>query len=556
MDDEPRVSEPGPDDEVRALAALVEGAPVGLALLDANLRYLRCNPALAHITGAPAEAHVGRMLGDFAEPSLREELILAARLALAGGKPVTGVELEGRTLRRPDVERRWLLDFRPVPSTDDGPPLLSMSVLEVTIERRATGQQALTAALAQAASTDDVAHAALEQSMPLTGASHGAVSILDADGRTLRVVQCTTAPDVIETSWTRYSLDDPLPVSDALQTETPVFVESRAELLARYPSLIGRDVADGESVAYLPLVSGGRPLGVMSVGFATARAFGQEFVALLESVAGQTAVAIERAQLYERERRTAAVLQQALLPPTLPPIPGLDVAARFRPGAAGVEIGGDFYDAFPIDGRSWGLVIGDITGKGVDAAALTSLTRYTLRAAAHLQSSPSAVLDALNVAVREGSRDELCTAAFGRLTLDDEGVELVLACGGHPAPIVIHDGEASGIHCSGPLIGLADGPRFDECRVRLEPGDAAVLYTDGLTDAGTPSQMLDDEALAALAARFAADGADAAQLADRLLGHALGLAPTPRDDIAILIVMVPERVAGSVPAERLFADAV
>ena len=265
----------------------------------------------------------------------------------------------------------------------------------------------------------------------------------------------------------------------------------------------------------------------MSIGFTSARVFGPEFVALLEAVAGQTAVAIERAQLYERERRTASVLQQALLPPTLPPIPGLDIAARFRPGAAGVEIGGDFYDAFPIDGRSWGLVIGDITGKGVDAAALTSLTRYTLRAAAHLKGSPSAVLDALNVAVREGSRDELCTAAFGRLTLDDDGVELVLACGGHPAPILIHEGSAAGVNCTGPLIGLSDGLRFDECRLSLQPGDAVVLYTDGLTDAGTPSQMLDDEALAALVARLTVDAADAGELAERLLQHALDLSPTP-----------------------------
>lgn len=556
MDDHPRESEQGPADETRALAALVDEAPVGLALLDADLRYLRCNAALGRITGAPPRAHIGRALGEFAAPALREELVLAARLALARGKPVSGVELEGRTLRRPDVERRWILDFRPVPSGNGGPPLLSMSALEVTLERRASGQQALTAALAQAVSIDDVARAALAQTLPLAGGAHGAVSVLDADGRTLRVVQRQTAPDTIEKSWTRYSLDDPLPVSDALHTETPVLVESRAELLARYPALIGRDLADGESVAYLPLVSGGRGLGVMTIGFRNPRTFGGEFVALLRSAAGQTAVAIERAQLYERERRTAAVLQQALLPPTLPPIPGLDVAARFRPGAAGVEIGGDFYDAFPIDGRSWGLVIGDITGKGVDAAALTSLTRFTLRAAAHLKSAPSTVLDALNVAVREGSRDELCTAAFGRLTLRDDRVELVLACGGHPAPILVRDGSAAAVGCTGPLIGLADGLHFDECRLRLEPGDAVVLYTDGLTDAGTPAQMLDEEELAELVARFAAEGADASQLAERLIAHALELSAAPRDDIAILVLKVPERVRGRGRAERLVADAV
>ena len=555
MDDESRVSQPGPAAEAQALAALVDEAPVGLALLDADLRYLRCNAALGRITGAPPHAHIGHRLGDFAEPALREELLLAARLAL-GGTPVAGVELEGHTLRRPDAERRWVLDFRPVPQPDGAPPLLSMSALEVTLERRAGGQQALTAGLAQAASIDDVARAALEHTLPLTGASHGTVSVADPDGRTLRVVQCRSVPNPVETSWRRYSLDDAVPVSDALRRAVPVLVESRAELLARYPALIGRELPGGESVAYLPLASGGRALGVLSIGFAGRQTFGADFVALLEAVAAQTAVAIERAQLYERERRTAAVLQQALLPPTLPPIPGLDIAACFRPGAAGVEIGGDFYDAFPIDGRSWGLVIGDITGKGVDAAALTSLTRYTLRAAAHLESSPSAVLDALNVAVREGSRDELCTAAFGRLTLGDDAVELSLACGGHPAPVLVRGGSASGVECTGPLIGLADGLRFDECDVRLEPGDAVVLYTDGLTDAGAPAQMLDDDALAALVGRLASDGADAGELAERLLDHALGVATSPRDDIAILVVKVPERVRAGQPPLAMLADAV
>ena len=556
MTDPPRVSSSGPAVESQALAALVDGAPIGLALLDGELRYLRANAALGKITGAAPEAHLGKILGEFAEPGLREELVLAARLALGGGEPVSGVELEGRTLRRPDSERRWVIDFHPIRQANGAPPLLAMSAREVTLERRAGGQQALTAALAQAASIDDVARAALRHVIPLAGASQASVSIADPDGRTLRVVQRQSVPDEVEKSWLRYSLDEPLPVSDALGHQTPVLVESRAELLARYPALIGRDVSDGESVAYLPLISGGRPLGVLTVGFAKAHPFGGDFVSLLGAAAGQTAVALERAQLYERERRTAAVLQQALLPPTLPPIPGLDIAARFRPGAAGVDIGGDFYDAFPIDGSSWGLVIGDITGKGVDAAALTSLARYTLRAAAHLKKSPSAVLDALNVAVREGSRDELCTAAFGRLTISGDRVELSLACGGHPPPILLHEGSAAGVDCTGPLIGLADGPRFDECSVALAPGDAIVLYTDGLTDAGAPADMLDEDELAELIGRVDADAADADMLADRLLEHALGVSPSPRDDIAILVLKVPERVRVGRRSTTLFADAI
>jgi PAS domain S-box-containing protein len=542
MTDKPRVLSTDAGDDVTALSALVDGAQIGLALLDDELRYVRVNAALAEITGAPTDGHVGHQLGTFAAPALRRELHLAARLALGRARAVTGVELEGRTLHRPDAERRWVIDFHPVPRGDGGPPLVAMSAREVTLERQAERQQALIAAVAAAPTVGDVARMLLHHGVPLTGATRGSLSLLQADGRTMRLLDSEDVPEVVAQGWRRFSIDDRLPGPDALRRGATVVAESRADLLRRYPELPEKRLSDGDSFAFVPLHSSSGPIGVLTLIFTERRPFSAEFVSLLESVADQGAVALERAQLYERERRTASVLQQALLPPTLPPIPGLDLAGRFRAGAAGFEIGGDFYDAFPIDAQSWGLVIGDITGKGVDAAALTSLTRYTVRAAAHLEPDPAAVLAALNVAVREGAPGELCTAVFGRLVLHDEHVELTLACGGHPAPIVARGASAAGVRCMGPLIGLDDDLRFGQCTVRLEPGDAVVLYTDGLTDAAAPTVILDEERLSRIVADLSSGDAD--QIATELVERAVGATPSPRDDIAVLVLKVPERVSG------------
>ncbi len=290
----------------------------------------------------------------------------------------------------------------------------------------------------------------------------------------------------------------------------------------------------------MPLVAYGRTLGVLSFGFTRTVAFDRGERGLLHALAAQAAIALARAQLYEREHAVSQTLQASLLPRALPDVPGLDLAGRLEAGAHGVEVGGDFYDAFALDDGAWGIAIGDVCGKGVDAAALTALARHTIRAAAHAYRSPEQVLEALNRAVLDESRPgQFLTAVFARLEpLSRGGFRLALACGGHPPPVVIDaDGLARELACAGTLLGVIEDPRIAGDAIDLEPGDTLALYTDGLTEAGAPEVTLTTSEVAALLAEVR--GETAAQTAEGCLSSAIAAgAGETRDDIAVLVVQV------------------
>jgi sigma-B regulation protein RsbU (phosphoserine phosphatase) len=247
----------------------------------------------------------------------------------------------------------------------------------------------------------------------------------------------------------------------------------------------------------------------------------------------------------ERERLQLLVttLQRSLLPPALPAVPGLQVAAHYH-FASLDEVGGDFYDLFALSQDRWGLFLGDVCGKGADAAAVTSLIRYTLRAAAVYDPDPATVLSTLNAALnKEYERDggRFCTVIFGLLTPDGGGFTLTLASGGHPAPLLMRADGAAGYPSisGGPFIGVFADTGFTASTIRLEPGDTLLLYTDGLTDArtGTARARYGDEALRAFAASIAPVTAAAAVTAITILldGFGDGL----DDDVAVLALGVP-----------------
>jgi sigma-B regulation protein RsbU (phosphoserine phosphatase) len=247
----------------------------------------------------------------------------------------------------------------------------------------------------------------------------------------------------------------------------------------------------------------------------------------------------------ERLQQLVVTLQQSLLPPALPVVPGLDTAAHYHVASAD-EVGGDFYDLFPLSQDRWGVFLGDVCGKGAHAAAVTSLIRYTLRTAAVYDASPPAVLGTLNAALHQRYvRDDrsFCTAIFGVLTPDGGDFTLALANGGHAAPLLMRaDGSAGHVSVpAGPLIGVWDDAAFTFTTIRLTAGDTLLLFTDGLTDArtGTPggTGRYGEEALhvfardLAPATAAAAIGAIAALLGD--------LAGGLDDDTAILALGVP-----------------
>ncbi|MFF8828600.1 PP2C family protein-serine/threonine phosphatase [Streptomyces sp. NPDC015131] len=253
-------------------------------------------------------------------------------------------------------------------------------------------------------------------------------------------------------------------------------------------------------------------------------------------------VAAERARRTDAER-LARTLQRTLLPPVLPTVPGLCATAAYHPASAD-EVGGDFYDLFPLDDGRWAFFIGDVCGKGADAAALTSLTRYTLRAAAIYDPDPCnalANLDAVLKGEEQGSTPRYCTALFGVLEPEAGGsFAVTLAGGGHP-PALAHraDGTVEPVSTlGGQLIGMLPAPRFVRTTTRLRPGDALLLYTDGLVEARTPGGgLLGQDGLVRHLAALGAPTADALlHTVNGLLGD---LGRGVGDDTALLVLSVP-----------------
>ncbi|MGC5341984.1 PP2C family protein-serine/threonine phosphatase [Streptomyces sp. DT171] len=250
---------------------------------------------------------------------------------------------------------------------------------------------------------------------------------------------------------------------------------------------------------------------------------------------------LERARLH----RLATTLQRTLLPPALLPVPGLDVAAYYHIASTD-EVGGDFYDLFPLADGTWGLFMGDVCGKGAAAAALTSLARYTLRAAAVYDPDPVAVLTNLNTVLNheyQGEDPRFCTVIFGLLTPDsvNGGFRVVLAGGGHPPAVLLRaDGGAEYLPTpGGQLVGVLADAHFSTTTVHLDLGDTLLLYTDGLAEAHTAlaGERYGDEALLDFTRALAPTTARAAITA--LTGLLDSLGEGLDDDSALLAISVP-----------------
>ncbi|MER5873206.1 GAF domain-containing SpoIIE family protein phosphatase [Streptomyces sp. NPDC002044] len=255
-------------------------------------------------------------------------------------------------------------------------------------------------------------------------------------------------------------------------------------------------------------------------------------------------VAAERERRADAER-LARTLQRTLLPPVLPTVPGLRAAAAYHPASAD-EVGGDFYDLFPLDDGRWAFFIGDVCGKGAAAAALTSLTRYTLRAAAIHDPDPRTALATLDAVLKSEHQDEtrrFCTAVFGVLDAGSDGsFTVTLAGGGHPPTLVVRaDGSVEAVSTTGgQLIGLLPDPHFAQATTRLAPGDALLLYTDGLIEARTADgSMLGEEGLARHLSAHAPRGAADLLATVHKLFTDLGAGVS--DDTALLALSVPSR---------------
>ena len=247
----------------------------------------------------------------------------------------------------------------------------------------------------------------------------------------------------------------------------------------------------------------------------------------------------ERAEVSEaRATALAKTLQQTLIPPALPTIEGIDVAAAYRAAGSGGEVGGDFYDIFQVDEENWIVALGDVCGKGAEAAVVTALARYTIRALAVQTLTPSEILDRLNVALLTQRVDRYCTVAILALRRAGAGWNVTVSLGGHPQP-VLHDPETGPrfVGQAGSLVGVLDTAAWVDSQIQLRAGQSLFLYTDGVTEARRGHDFYGDERLRQTVGRY---GGSAAELVDGVVADVLAFqGSSPRDDIAVVSLGVP-----------------
>jgi PAS domain S-box-containing protein len=669
------------DEAIGLLDVVFAHAPVGLALLDADLRYVRVNDRLAEINGLPAPDHLGRTIAEVL-PDLGPEVMEDVARVARTGTPLIEVEVTGSTPARPGAVRHWLASYWPVRRDPDGPPIgVGLVVIEVTDRRaaeRALREQtdryeALLHALSDAgeglvvlepdgrcvyansafeqlsgyafpelASLETVldlvveyddselrervlhqmAEGDVQPGQPLTlRRRDGAWVDLEMGGTPLEVegrrqlvvvVRDVTARRQAEAERERLlaraallaeaselfdrSLDEEITLRRVAQLCVREIAETCVILLGEGLRLRGvvaaaRDedrerelltAVEGEPLERGPLVdvlrggnglvtatpaglgtarsvivplrARGRNHGVLAAGFDDlADASDEEALALFRDLARRAALAIDNARLYAERDRVARTLQQSLLPGALPDVPGVELAGRYRAAGAGNEVGGDFYDCFAIRDGEWALVIGDVCGKGAEAATLTALARYTIRAAAQHTADPRAVLGELNEALlrhRLGYR--FCTVLYASLIPRGDSVSASLATGGHPLPLVLRaGGEVETVGAPGSLLGILEDPDITQRSVELRPGDALVLVTDGVTEATPADRASGPQGLTSLLAGCA--GANAAAIAEAVEHEAVSSqGGSARDDVAVLVA----RVEAGPPGEPFASGAV
>ena len=294
------------------------------------------------------------------------------------------------------------------------------------------------------------------------------------------------------------------------------------------------------SALIVPMTVRERTLGVITfVTGPSGRRFDETDLAVTEELARRCATALDNTRLYRERSYIARTLQQSLLPVELPDMPGIEAAARFRPTGEGNEVGGDFYDLFRSEGPGWTVIMGDVCGKGPDAAAVTALARYTLRAAAMRERLPSRSLALLNEALlRQRSDRRFCTVAYAYLEMVDGGARLGVASGGHPLPMLVRgDGTVERVGVPGTLLGVVPDPQIEDRSVTLSRGDLLVFFTDGVIESRGAERRLDEDRLADLLSRCAGGDADtvAAEVEQAALRSWGGRAG---DDIAVLVLRV------------------
>ncbi|MBQ0851841.1 SpoIIE family protein phosphatase [Streptomyces sp. NPDC057621] len=408
------------------------------------------------------------------------------------------------------------------------------AALDIEARRRQTNVvQITTAALAHARTVQDVIDV-LKNNQGVThlGATSLVMGLVEA-GRIRLVAEGPKGSFVPGTLVT--GIDEQYPMSEVVRTLTPRFIESPEEFAESYPLLWPHITAlDITSAAYLPLIAQARPIGAMGLLYNDRRGFSAQDRNVLVALGSSIAQSLQRAMFYEQEKDLAQGLQQAMLPRTIPRVPGADVAVRYRSGSLGREIGGDWYDVIPLPGGRVGAVIGDVQGHDTHAAAVMGQLRIVLRAYAAEGHTPATVMARASVFLHELDTERFATCLYAEAALDTGVVQVVRA--GHIDPLVRDtDGGCHRLAVAGGLpLGLsAEFGRLEYPveTLELDPGQTLLLCTDGLVE--QPGIDLDD-GMRTLRALVAAGPDDVRDLADRLIDVAEERGG--EDDVALLLL--------------------
>ncbi|MET8244361.1 SpoIIE family protein phosphatase [Streptomyces sp. NPDC005202] len=547
--------------DVALSARIVSQSPIGLAVLDTQLRYVSVNPTLERMNGIPAEEHLGRTVREVLPNLDADVLESAVRRVLETGRPLVDMSTVGRTPADPDEDHAWSISLYRLEDAVGTVLGVAASIVDITEQYRA-GIEAETArrrlaliadASARIGTTLDLDRTARELADVAVPelADVAAVDLLEAVVAGRRSSLRPAEPEVIRALAVRANhAADALQAADppgqvahygpdrlvtqCVRTGRPVLVaqvkDEDLSCIARSPEaavLLAR--AGVHSYLAVPLIARGEVLGALDLKRTrNPLPFSEDDVLLARELAARAAVQIDNARWYQNARDTALTLQRSLLPSHPPVTGGLEVASRYQPAGATIEVGGDWFDVIPLEGDKTALVVGDVMGSGISAAATMGRLRTATNTLASLDLDPAQLLEHLD-RITDGLDHSIATCLYA--VHDPHRRQCRIANAGHLPPARIRVGRPPELLDlpTGVPLGVG-GVEFSTTTVDLEPGDQLVLYTDGLVE--TRRHPL-DERLETLLTLLDGPTRPLEELCDFLLRTLHQ--PDNHDDVALLI---------------------
>lgn len=545
--------------------AILTSAPVGIAVFDLQLHYVRVNDAYAALSGLPADEHAGKRLGDVVP--LQAGVAADLRRVVTTGRTILGRPVEIVAESDPDNVRSFTVSYFPVRTTAGALVGAGLTLVEVTDAKRAEAERAGLLRLAEAAhqrlSILATASTVLTTTMeldelltrltrvltPVAGdwcviellGRHGEVEHVAVSNRS--GAAATELATVLRSS--TVALDGDGPIAEVLRTGQARLARPGAmgELLQRAARDRGQpDLASGFSLnssVIVPIEARGQLLGVLILSTEGDRSLDDDDLDLAVEIAHRAALAVGNARTFQQEHQIAETLQRALLPATVPVVPGLDVAVRYVAATDGASVGGDWYDVLAFDDGRTGIVVGDVVGHDIAASTSMGQLRTAMRIYAWEEDGAPAPALARVDRLVDGLGLGCATCILGVLDLAVPSFQWSNA--GHPPPLLLRGGTATFLDDgNGVLLGATAGSGVVEASVGLQEADVLVLYTDGLVERRGESLHEGFERLAAAATAAATD--DVEVLCDVLLEALVPSTSARADDVAILVARIRPHV--------------